>query len=86
MRSRKILSGDFIIMTKNIVCKYVYSTKMRYHPNASILYCNRTLVSEFPDDTVYGWWIGATDLNRYYFAFSVLTALVVQNQFRINLI
>ena len=47
---------------------------------------NRTLVSEFPDDTVYGWWIGATDLNRYYFAFSVLTALVVQNQFRINLI
>jgi len=24
----------------------------------------RTLVSEFPDDTVYGWWIGATDLNR----------------------
>ena len=27
----------------------------------------RTTVSEFPDNRVYGWWIGATDLNRWIF-------------------
>ena len=25
---------------------------------------SRTILSLFPDDSVYGWWIGATDLNR----------------------
>ena len=29
----------------------------------------RTTVSEFPDNRVYGWWIGATDLNRWVFHF-----------------
>merc|ERR1711936_503648 len=34
----------------------------------------RTTVSEFPDNRVYGWWIGATDLNRegsWYWAHSL---------------
>ena len=32
-----------------------------------MLYCDflpRTILSLFPDDAVFGWWIGATDLNR----------------------
>ena len=82
MRSSEILSGDFIILTKKSFAKMC----LLLYEISFIFNYNRTLVSEFPDDTVYGWWIGATDLNRYYFAFSVLTALVVQNQFRINLI
>ena len=32
-----------------------------------MLYCDflpRTILSLFPDDAVFGWWIGAADLNR----------------------
>ena len=71
---------------KAILRKNVSSTKMRSYPNASIFHYNRTLVSEFPDDTVYGWWIGATDLNRCCLVFFVLTVFVVENQFQSNLI
>ena len=51
---------------------------MRYHPNASILYCNRTLVSEYPDDTVYGWWIGATDLNKCHPQYHILEITFIE--------
>ena len=29
----------------------------------------RAMLSMFPDESVYGWWIGATDLNRYLLTF-----------------
>ena len=60
------------VLSKNELSIQYFYLCISYCPNTSIFSYNRTLVSEFPDDTVYGWWIGATDLNRYFFAFLML--------------
>ena len=39
---------------------------------------SRTILSLFPDDSVYGWWIGATDLNRCHPRYHILEITFIE--------
>ena len=73
-------------MFQNVSEKSLLKKSLRHREREMIFYCDflpRTILSLFPDDAVFGWWIGATDLNRCHWKVE-LNEYILENHKNLN--